>query len=324
MQKKIPIKNIQLDLQNPRYYDKLEPNTKQWKETEIQEVIKKDLKDVFTSIQTQGVIDPIWVIQTSPSKYAVIEGSRRMVALRILNNDKKSKRPKGIRYDMVLANVLPAKTPKSDIDALRVLLQTGKKDWGPYNVAHEIDELFRMGFDSKEITKMMAKTKAFVEREYRSFNLYKEYVEYLKHDKQDPDPKKYTYFQRAGDAVKKRFFSTSTGKREFFELITSHGGKKARIPTVALKGGLYHFNKIAEDSQILDKFLNDPDMTVDEAMKMYMGKYITAKFPWSKKFIEISEKIQDLDPSMIEEFKTNKMLKKELQLIYKFCRKILD
>ncbi|MCV0392524.1 MAG: ParB/RepB/Spo0J family partition protein [Nitrosopumilus sp.] len=315
---------IELDLVNPRYNDQLTQTGKsKWDEDKIQKIIQDDLKDIFMSIKNQGVIDPIWVVQLPNSKYGVIEGSRRVVALRILSNDDRIKPPKGISYDQILANIIPSNTPKNDIDAVKVLLQTGKKDWGPFNVAFIIDKLFREGLDSKEIAKMMSKTKGFVEREYRSFGLYKEYGDYLKNKKLNPDPRKYTYFQRASDAVKKRFFSTRTGKREFFELITPHGNQKARIPSVALKGGLYHFNKIAEDPQILNKFLNDPDMTVTDAMNMYLGKYITAKFPWSKKFVELSEKIHNIDPEIIREFKNDKGLKKDILTIFKFCKQVL-
>ena len=323
-QKSISIDDIQVDLNNPRYNDKLAQTKKnQWDEEKIKKIITDDLKDIFQSIKNKGVMDPIWVLEIGKSKYGVIEGSRRVVALQILDN-KKPNPPKGVSYNKVLANVLHKNTSQNDIDAIKVLLQTGKKDWGPYNVAFIIDKLFRKGFDSEKISKIMAKTKGFVEREHRTFGLYKEYGEYLKQKKLDPNPRRYTFFQRAGDAVKKRFFSNKNGKRVFFELITPVGGNKARIPTVALKGGLYHFNKIAEDEQILNKFLNDPDMTVNDAMIMYLGKYITAKFPWSKKFIEISKKIQHMNPNVIYEFKTDKKLKKDFKIIYNFCKKILN
>lgn len=321
-QENIPINDVFLDLQNPRYNDKLvQTEKKKWNEENIQKIIISDVKDIYESIRNQGVVDPIWVVELGSSKYNVIEGSRRIVTLRLLNNQFRP--PPGIHYDRIRANILPKNTSNSDIDSIRILLQTGKKVWGPYNVSFVIDKFFRKGFDSSKIAKMMAKTKAFVERENRSFGLYKEYVEYLKQKKLDPDPRRYTYFQRAGDAVKKKFFSTRTGRREFFELITPHGNNKARIPSVAMRGGIYHFNKIAEDDQILNKFLNDPDMTVEDAMKMYVGKYITAKFPWAKKFIEISEKIQDMDPSGIQEFRQDKKIKNEIRTIYKFCKRIL-
>jgi len=232
-QKSISIDDIQVDLNNPRYNDKLaQTKKKQWDEEKIKKIITDDLKDIFESIKNKGVMDPIWVLEIGNSKYGVIEGSRRVVALQILDN-KKPKPPKGVSYKKILANVLRKNTSLSDIDAIKVLLQTGKKDWGPYNVSFVIDKLFRKGFDSERISKIMAKTKGFVEREHRTFGLYKQYGEYLKQNKLDPNPRRYTFFQRAGDAVKKRFFSTKSGKRLFFELITPMGGKKARIPTVA-------------------------------------------------------------------------------------------
>lgn len=246
-----------------------------------------------------------------------------MVSLKILQDDKKIKPPKGVSYDKVRANILPSSTQQQHLNALRVLLQTGKKDWGPYNVAYVIDKLSKGGIDPKGIAKMMGKTKGFVDRESVSFGLYKEYVDYLKLKQKTEDPRKYTYFQRAGDAVKKRFFSNKSGKREFFELITPQGNEKARIKSVALKGGLYHFNTIAQDEQILNRFLNNPDITVEEVWELYQGKYITAKFPWTKKIADISKNIKKIDEGEYVRFRKNKTMMAEIKTIMDFCKKIL-
>lgn len=322
----VSLDEIYLDLQNPRYNDKLaQINKTKWDEELIEQtILKSGLKDIFESIKNHGVLDPIWLIKTSRNEYHVVEGSRRVVCLRQLNDDETITPPKGIRYDQVIANIIPASTTVRDIDALRVLLQTGKKGWGPYNVAFVIDKLLKEGFNTKETAKMMGKTKGFVDKASSSFGLFKEYVDYLKHKGIKKDPKKFTYFQRAGDAVKKRFFSSQRGRNEFFGLITPHGKSKARIPSVALKGGLYHFNKIAEDEQILNRFLNDPDMTVEDAMVMYIGKYVTAEFPWAKKIVDLSLKVENLDPDTIQRFKHDRKIIPDVKVVYKFLKKILE
>ena len=322
----VSLDKIHLDLQNPRYNDKLAlTNKTKWDEEKIEQtILESGLKDILESIKNHGVLDPIWLIKISSNEYHVVEGSRRIVCLRQLSDDETITPPKGIRYDQVIANIIPASTSVRDIDAIRVLLQTGKKPWGPYNVAFVIDKLLKEGFNTKETAKMMGRTKGFVDKESSSFGLFKEYVDYLKHKGIKKDPRKYTYFQRAGDAVKKRFFSNQHGKKEFFGLITPQGKSNARIHSVALKGGLYHFNKIAEDEQILNKFLNDPDMTVEDAMIMYKGKYVTAEYPWAKKIVDLSQKIQNLDPNTIQRFKHDKKIISDVEVVYKFLKKILE
>ena len=70
--------------------------------------------------------------------------------------------------------------------------------------------------------------------------------------------------------------------------------------------------------------MNDPDFTVDEAIQLFEGKYVTAKYPWTQKFIDISKRIQKMDPDIIQQFKADKQLKHELKIIHKFCKRVLD
>ena len=321
IQKKIHIDQIIVDTKNPRYNDKLDGTGKsEWKINDILAIMEDDLTDIYESIKIHGVLDPIWVIPKDSRTYSVIEGSRRVTALLKLH---KTQTRDSKKYAYVLANVVDQSTKPNEINGLKILLQTGKKKWGPYNVAYVINTLFDSGLNYKEIAKLMAKSKYFIEREYRSFALYNEYVAYLKQSNNIVNPRKYTYFQRAGENINKKFFSTRIGRKKFFKLITPQGTEKARISSVAMKGGLYHFNRIAGDDQILNKFMNNIEFTVDDAMKLFYAKYITEKYGWAKKCIQISKDIESIAPDVIMEIKNGQELKKELKIIQKFCKQIL-
>jgi len=323
-QKKILVSQIKLDKENPRYRDQLDENKSSWDEGKIKEVIENDdVSDIEESIKKHGVLDPIWVIQTSKNKYDVIEGSRRLFVLNKLLDDK-IKPPSGIYYKTIRANIIPKSTPSSLIDIQRVLLQTGKKPWGPYNVASVINNLAKQGFDSKYIANAMGKKTATIDKELMTYDIYTKYGNFLEERGFYQQPRKYTYFQRAGESVKKRFFTTDSGLGKFFNLITPDKDKKARISNVSLEGGLMQFNTIAQDDDILDEFLANKEMTVVQALTLYNGKHLIGAFPWMKLMVNISEKIQDLDSKEYKIFKKNKSLNKEIRNVYKFCKRIIE
>ena len=327
-QKLVSVDKIRVDRENPRYHDKLIlKNKHRWTENQITSEIQKDnLQDISESIKEHGVLDPIWIVESDDDDdmYDVIEGSRRLVVLKTLLNNKIIP-PTGIRYDVVMSNILDKSTPDELLVAQRVILQTGKKTWGPYNTASVIYSLYQRRFTTADIAKLLGKRISTIDKELYHYTLYEEYVEYLKNKDKPADPKRYTYFQRAGNSVRDKLFSNESGKKKFFKLITPpKKGVKARISSVSLEGGLMHFNTIAQDDQILNCFLNDTSMTVQMAMAQYKGIHIIAEFPWTKDLINISEEIQGLEPSSIRKFKRDQNFMNDLKTIYKFCKKILE
>lgn len=321
----VSVNDIRLDLDNPRYHDILiNKNKSSWSEKDLrEEIILDDLTDISESIKEHGVLDPIWIIDSGKNKYDVIEGSRRLIVLKKLL-ESKTKSPVGVRYDKIRANIIGKITPKRQIDIQRVVLQTGKKSWSPYNVSFVINKLSKEGLDTKQISKVMGKRISTIDKEIVNYALYKEYVEYSKSRGLREDPRKYTYFQRSGDDVREKFFTTQTGKRKFFGLITPKDNQKARISSASLSGGLMEFNTIAQDDQILENFLSNPTLSVEEALLHYKGKHIIAEYPWAKNILEISYKVQELDSKSIEKFKKDKKFRSEIKNLYKFCQKILD
>lgn len=325
-QKSVLVDKIRVDRKNPRYHDKLALKNKHtWTENQIiSEIQDDDLRDISESIKEHGVLDPVWIIESGDGMYDVIEGSRRLVVLKTLLDNKVTP-PPGIRYDVVMSNIIDKSTPEELLVAQRVILQTGKKTWGPYNTASVIYTLYKRKFTTADIAKLLGKRIPTIDKELYHYMLYQEYVEYLKNKNKPADPRRYTYFQRAGGSVRDKFFSNESGKKKFFGLITPpKKGVKARISSVALEGGLMHFNTIAQDDQILDRFLNDTSMTVQMAMAQYKGRHMIAEFPWIKNLIEASEKIQELEPISIRKFKKDQNFMNDLKTIYKFCKKILE
>ena len=323
-QKEILVKDIKLDLENPRFNDRLiDRGLNKWTDKDLQDVIEEDgVQDILDSIREDGVRDPIWVVKKR--KYDVIEGSRRLVVLRGLINSKQ-KPPKGVKYHKVDANVFPASISKKEIDVQRVILQTGKKPWGSFNYASAIFLLVRNDhYEEEEVATMMGKSVTFVKKELQNYKYYNELTKFQKKKKLPPDPRKYTYFQKVGPVVREKFFGTLPQRENFYQLITPDKNGITRIPSVSLKGGLVHFNKFAQNENILKKFMKNKLMTVDDAEEMWTGQSLKSSLPWIKKLRDVAKGLSQLDPDDIKKIKKDSNLLTLVKRVYAGTKQILD
>ena len=324
--KTIDVKDLRLDLENPRFNDKLiDRDLTKWTDEKLQNVIEEDgISDIVDSIRSKGVIDPIWVVDTGKNKYDVIEGSRRTVVLRGLL-DQKATPPKGITYDKVNANVLNKNISKKEIDAKRVILQTGKKDWGPYNVASAIFNLIKNDhYSCDEVCTMMGKSLSFIKKELENYKYYIEFSKFQKKKNGSQDPRKYTYFQRAGNTVREKFFGTQKQREKFYNLITPNPKGITRIPTVSLKGGLMNFNTIAQNENILKKFLKDTKMTVQDALEIYKGETLHSSLPWIKKLRDVAKGLNQLGPEDVIKIKQDTTILNLIKKVYAGSKDVIE
>lgn len=307
--KEISVADINLDLENPRFNDKLiDRGLLKWTDKDLQDVIEEDgISDILDSIKEQGVRDPIWVVEKG-KKFHVIEGSRRLVVLRGLLKSKQ-KPPKGISYDKIKANILPKTISNKEIDAQRVILQTGKKKWGPFNEASAIFHLVRNDhFTEEEVGIMTGRSVSFVKKEIENYKYYNELTKYQKKKKLIQDPRKYTYFQKAGPSVREKFFGILSQREKFYQLITPDKNGITRIPNVSLKGGLVHFNKFAQNENILKQFLKNKNMSIDEAEEIFNGQSLQNALPWIKKLKDVAKGLNQLGPDEIKKIKQDSAL----------------
>lgn len=141
--KEIPIKDISLDTENPRYFeDKLEYGIKKWTDKLLEDHILSDrskeqgISDILPGIKASGIKNPIWVQETKNGKYTVLEGNRRLIVLRELIRQKISP-PKGVKYDKVNAHVFPKNTDPKIIESQKLIIQSGQKN-GEHLMKHLI------------------------------------------------------------------------------------------------------------------------------------------------------------------------------------------
>ena len=135
--KEIKTGDLVLDKDNPRFFHLRHRAGKELTQQAIEKEIADNDEDIpllTRSIQKSGVKDPIWVVRGTDNKYVVVEGNRRTVVLKRLLAAE-TKPPEGVRFDKVLAHVIPSDTSPVELLLQKARLQGGKKPWGAFNDA---------------------------------------------------------------------------------------------------------------------------------------------------------------------------------------------
>lgn len=156
--------SLLLDNANPRFYGE-EINMKLMEEYPIedprlQEYLRQQIynkynvKDLISSIAEIGFLklDPIIVVETS-GRYKVIEGNRRLTAIKTILGDLKRKTLSIPREVEDSLNRIEVVKLNDDDDSTAWMLQgirhvSGVRDWGPYQKA----ELIKALYDKKEMS----------------------------------------------------------------------------------------------------------------------------------------------------------------------------
>ena len=322
--KEISLKDIKLDIENPRYYeDRLEFGIKKWTDKSLEEHIlsgrskEQGISDILPSIKASGVKNPIWVQEHGKEKYVVLEGTRRLIVLRELIR-KKISPPKGVKYHKVDAHIFSKNTDPKIIDSQKLILQAGQKKWGAFNEASHIHKLInKYSYSKEEVAKMWKTNVGNIEKELDSFKYFIEYSEFVKKNKLAvSDPRKYTYFQRAGAAVRDRFFGTKQEREKFYKMISPDKNGITKIPRVSLKGGLFDFAKFVPDEKILRAFMKSPRMTVDAALLEFRGGNIEDSLPWTKKLRDVANGLNRLSKEDEKKIKKDKTVYNMIKKIY--------
>ena len=328
MFKEISVDKIILDDKNPRLkFSQIEKNITKWTEKEVSNEIKSLLvfNRLLDSIESYGVIDPIWVHDLDNGYFEVIEGNMRVTALKELLQRKTLPTSK-IQYDKVKAHILPKDTPLEQIEIQKAVLQTGKNPWGPFSEAAHIYNLF-FTHDIKidKISNMLGKSTQYISNEIDNYKFYLEFIDFgKKKGNYEVDPRKYSFFKDAGATVKQKFFKSTTSRKDYFKLITPNENGITRIPNVSLKGGLRVFEKIATDDFILNKFLKNDKITIDDAFLELTEKNYLNKIPWIKKISSISKNMNKLNKFERRKILNNYESKKTLIELYKEIKKFFN
>jgi hypothetical protein len=323
-QKAIPVAALVVDPENPRFFHlrTIHGRGNLTQEQLLEEIGKdKELKALTKSIRKVGITDPIWVKPLAGGKYLVIEGNRRTCILKNLC-ERSVEPPKGVRYDVVTANVVPKMATSQELLVLKISLQTGKKPWGAFNEAAATDELSRVHLMANEdIADRSLISVREVKSRLENFERFQEYAQATGHH----EPRRFTYFSGIPETVRKWVYESEENKAAYFKLISPDPETGTqRLRTVATKGGVRDFGKILPYPHILAAYLKDEEMVVEDALNMVKEQDIWKKFGWLKGARKLAGQLSLLDDDDLEEIKSEKKAVTTIKRVYKSIERILE
>ena len=164
--KNIKLENLKFDAKNPRLPVRLQGVTDESKVIDYM-VKYGNIVELMLSIAETGYSDaePLLVVGNSSGNYTVVEGNRRLAALKLLNNPELTKvRIQSIKDVILNANYTPNEIPcilyskREDVlDYLGYRHITGVKDWGALEKARYLDQLYQIHIVNTPADKIYAK-----------------------------------------------------------------------------------------------------------------------------------------------------------------------
>lgn len=321
--REIKTTDLLLDIENPRFFHlkHLGREAKITQDAIEKEIVENDddIPLLTKTIQKSGVRDPIWVIPRD-GRYLVMEGNRRTVVLRRLLKEGATP-PDGVRYDVVLAHVMPADTAPVDLILQKARLQSGKKAWGAFNEA-------ALTFQLKEPPYLMAvediavDLKIPITKVRERIENYKLFVEYTKMTRDD-NPKRFAYFADCPPKVRDWFRDSPKNQEAFFQLINPLQGKN-KIKSVATRGGLRDFAQVLQNPDALRLLLEDPAATVEDALDLAKENDIRKAIPFIGRIAPMAQDLRSLDSSQVERLKSEVKFKVSLRSLRTACDEVLQ
>ena len=258
------------------------------------------------AIAREGILNPIVVFPTK-GVFLVVDGNRRTVTLRRLIHEG-VKPPEGVSFDVIPAYVIPPDTPKAKIEILKGILQEGQRPWGAFNNAAYTRRLrveYKMEFE--DIADSLQLSVKKVKLRIENFRLFEAYAKASR----DTDPSRFSYFADAPPKVKAWYDESEENLLTYFELINPRSPRH-KIRSVSTKGGLREFKKIVGHKEALKEVIENPKVTVEDALEMAMTDDILLSAPFLKKIGTWAAKLKSLDGAQIDLLQQNRKLRLDL------------
>ena len=319
--KHVDVKSLILDPNNPRFanLNKFEGRENLSQEELLEELGNDEqIPTLLKAVKRSGVRNPIWLKDLDDGKYLVIEGNRRTYILKKLIEDEVVA-PPGVQYDIVEARVYPPDTGETELLLQRVALQAGQKDWLPFNVSVTTYQLRHIhNMEEEDISIELQISKQEVRKRIKDMGLMIEYVKKTN----DTNPKKYSFFQDAPKRVQDWIDENKKNKETYFDLISPKDGGQ-QIRSTSTKGGLRDFAEVIDHPKILNEFIKDENMTVEDACEIIKNENPLEDAPFLKRLGTLANQLISLTDEQVTQIKFDKGMLNSLKKLNRTCDNII-
>ena len=318
----IEVKDLKLDLENPRLYHRRAAGTAPKTERDLEMMISDDSGKFIAlkkAISKSGVQDPIWVQKESDGKYLVIEGNRRTTCLRaILNEDKTP--PPGVSYNFVIANVIDSSVTEIEVKKHKARLQGGKKAWGVANDAAVIHEFhYDLMMDIEDIATEMLISVSKVKKYLKSYKMWLRFVK----ETGDTNTSRFAMFNEMPQPVMVWVEESDINLADYHQWITPVDGQ-AKIRSAATRGGLRDFSKVVNDPEAIQLLREDPKADVELAFEVVKSNDILKDMAFLKRILPMAKKLDDMDDSQRARLATEPRIAIHLKSLKNSCDTLLS
>lgn len=340
--KEVKLKEVLLDPNNPRFSNESKAETPEDKiaadavqQKCLNEMKKYGIEDLKESIKKVGFVqvDKVVVRPLKTGGSVVVEGNRRIAALKILEKEVAEGMPleEDVKNTILKFRVVSYNGADKDISWIIQGIRhiSGIKDWPPYQQAEVLVKLTRQKkLGTREASNIVGIGPKVAGKLIRAWNAYQqakedeEYGQYV-------EPTHFSYFNeviflKPGLQTwfcwddKEQRFSDTTSLKKLFSWIFPEEGKEPRISSaMQLRDTLSKV--ISEHPELLKRWENDETMTIDK-LNIELGKHSPTEVnEWLEKIDEFNRDLKELSTVKIEAKKNdfNKRLKETVQIAQK-------
>jgi hypothetical protein len=328
----LQLSQLLLDPNNPRFSELGEDPSpvpeSRFAEPRVQSVAYEKMKrpsfdvaELRDTIKTLGFlpVDRLVVRRWKPSedKYVVVEGNRRVTALRWLHDlHDEGKLALSAEQEANYSTLGCLLLDDTALPAAHLIIPglrhvSGIKEWGPYQKAKAVHSLRTMGYSSQEVGQTLGLSTRAANQAYRCFKA----LEQMKGDEElgeYAEPRMYSYFEEvmkrpnlrewlAWDDTLERF-GEEARIREFYSwIVPLDGGASAKLPEAL---SVRELGQIVDDAEAL-AVLRRPEGSLSKALARFEADHPEEWQPKIHSAISAlkllsTDELRTLDPSSLK------------------------
>jgi hypothetical protein len=273
-----------------------------------------ELRDTIKAIgflPMDRVVVREWKVKTEPKKYVVIEGNRRITALKWLVSlhdigKETFSEDRLLNYTtlecLLLNDLLAPASATLILPGLRHV--SGIKEWGPYQKAKAVHALRDSGMSPQEAAQSLGLSTRAANSAYRCFVALEQMVADEEYG-EFAEPRMYSYFEEVFKrpvvrnwlnwSDEKEMFCNQERTAEFYSWMLPHGEDGAEGPKLPEAKSVRELAEILEDDSALN-VLRSPEGTLARALARYQ---VDHPEDWYPKVLAAEAALKSLTPDML-------------------------